>query len=415
MKTRVYYEKRKILKRKSTVIACILLLLFMIGITLLLVSDESYYLPDGTEITGIKAIRMQEKMTHSLAGDLTPERVKEVQLYCQTVYNTPGNTDDVGNLSNEAYSQYIQPYNDILMFLLKIYSPAGMNSYDYRVITNTSDGDAERIHDLRHERVVDVLNMDYTQGNFTPAEKDAVLQHENKISEPFTFDYTGGWSALLSRAFPIVFLLICIAICVIISPVFAIEYQTGTDVIILSSKYGRSSTVYAKIIAGLEITSGIYLIAVLACCVSMLCAFSIRGWNCEYQILAITSFWGLKIWQVVAYGIVINYITILSVAAFVMLLSAYCKTPFAAVILSTICTIVPIFIPSSVNSKLFNQILSLLPAQAMNIHSVFSSYTLFKIGKMIIPLPHMIVCTSMLLIVLMLPVAYRRFCRHQVV
>ena len=90
------------------------------------------------------------------------------------------------------------------------------------------------------------------------------------------------------------------------------------------------------------------------------------------------------------------------------------KTPFAAVLISTLCTIVPMFLPTSRVSGVFNKLLCLLPAKAMDTHVVFSTYVLFSFGKLVIILPCMILIAACVLIIVTLPVAHRKFCRHQV-
>lgn len=154
--------------------------------------------------------------------------------------------------------------------------------------------------------------------------------------------------------------------------------------------------------------------AVFVSFISILAVFGVQGWNCEYQILSTSSFYPLKIWQVVLLGVILNYVVVLSVMAFTMLLSALCKTPFAAVIISTLCTAAPLFFPTSETNGFLNQIMSLLPAKAMDTHVVFSTYVLFSFGEIIIPLPCMILICALMLIVLMLPLAQRQFCKHQV-
>ena len=42
-----------------------------------------------------------------------------------------------------------------------------------------------------------------------------------------------------------------LAICIVIAPVFASEYQAGTDAMLLSGKYGKTRLVRAKILASL--------------------------------------------------------------------------------------------------------------------------------------------------------------------
>ena len=66
MKTLIYYEKRKILRRKSTIIACLLMLLSIIALSFVFVSDQDYYRADGTEVSGMEAIHVkQEWITRS--------------------------------------------------------------------------------------------------------------------------------------------------------------------------------------------------------------------------------------------------------------------------------------------------------------------------------------------------------------
>ena len=62
-----------------------------------------------------------------------------------------------------------------------------------------------------------------------------------------------------------------------------------------------------------------------------------------------------------------------------------------------------------------NHILALLPAKAMETYTVFSAYMFFPMGKTVVTLPYMILIAAIALIVIALPFAHRRFCKHQVV
>lgn len=412
MKTLIYYEKRKLLRRKSTSISCLLLLLSILTLGVVFVSDKSYYLSNGTKISGTEAIHAKQKIEHALAGPLTTERLKDTLQQYHSVYENSDNFTTSGNLKDDVYCRDIQPYNGILNLMRLIYSPTG--EYDMNILSSVTNEMAENFYQERHAQVQSILDMDYTTGNYTQTEKDTIMKLDAEVSSPITYDYSDGWKTLLIRDFQTVFLLIALVVCIIISPVFAYEYQTGTDAVVLSSRYGRQETVLAKIIAGFSITSIIYFIAVLVSLLSVLIVFGIQGWNCDFQIISTTSYYGLKIWQVTLAGIVINYIVILSVMMFTMLLSAVCQTPFAAILISTICTITPLFLPTSRVSGLYNKLICLLPVQAMNTHTVFSTYVLFNFGKLIITLPCMILFTACTLIIITLPLAHRKFCRHQV-
>ena len=117
--------------------------------------------------------------------------------------------------------------------MLGVYAP---DTYDLRVLTTVTDGD---FYNVRHANIQAVLDS----GSYTSAEKDTVLKKDAMVSIPFTFDYANGWDTLLTRAFSTLFLLISIAVCVAISPIFANEYQTGADSIIRASNYCLRETV----------------------------------------------------------------------------------------------------------------------------------------------------------------------------
>ena len=155
--------------------------------------------------------------------------------------------------------RYIQPENDILNLIRQVCAPASdPGTYDMNALSHVTDEMAYHFYEIRDTKVQEILDMDYTARNFTPLEKDMVMKREQQIAAPFEYDYTDGWKVLLTRIFSLLFLLTGVAVCIIISPLFSYEYQTGTDAVILSAKCGRRETVLAKITAGFLVTSMIY-------------------------------------------------------------------------------------------------------------------------------------------------------------
>lgn len=111
MKTLVYYEKRKILRRKSTVIACLFMLLSILALSLVFVSDQGYFGADGTELSGHAAISAKRENERLLAGQLTPDYLTDILQRCQTTYNTAENYDSMtGGLRDDVYLKQILPY-----------------------------------------------------------------------------------------------------------------------------------------------------------------------------------------------------------------------------------------------------------------------------------------------------------------
>ena len=174
MKTLIYYEKRKILRRKSTIIACLLMLLSIIALSFVFVSDQGYYRTDGTEVSGMEAIHVKQEMDHALAGPLTAERLKDALQQYHTVYGNSDNFGTSGALKDEVYCKDILPYNGILNLMRRIYSPAG--AYDMNILSSITNERVKNFYQDRHAQVQSIVDMDYTTGNYTQAEKDTILK-----------------------------------------------------------------------------------------------------------------------------------------------------------------------------------------------------------------------------------------------
>ena len=308
----------------------------------------------------------------------------------------------------DVYAKNILPYRDILNLIRDVYTP---ESIDLSALANVGSEQARIFYTSRQANIQETLHS----GNYTAEEEETILKLNDRVSEQFTYDYLEAWKTLLNKEFIYLFLMIPLFICIIISPTFANEYQTGADSIILSAKNGRGKTVRAKIFAGLVLTSVVYVLSVLFCTGMVFSIFGIYGWDCDFQLLSLYSFYGLKIWQVFVFGVIINYFMVLAVMMLTMLLSAICKTPFTALIISTLCTAAPFFFPTSLSNSLAEHIINLFPVKAMNTFSVFSSYDVYSIGKLVVTLPCMVIVVAIALIVIPIPIVNRKFSRHQVV
>ena len=409
MKTLVHYEMKKIWKRKSTGVVFLLMLLSIIAISLIFVSDQGYYGKDGAELHGFDAISEKQSIEHAAAGPLDSQRLQMILQNYKATYANQANYDSTtGFLRNDVYVENVLPYREILNLIRGVYTP---DVYDLSDLTTLSDEQVGDFYTTRQNNIQGIL----ASGNYTTAEKEKIMELDAQITIPFAFDYSNGWKTLLTRAFSLLFMLIALATCIMISPIFSYEYQIGTDAILLPTRYGRRATVRAKIVAGWFTTSIVYLVSVLIGIGIIIAIFGAQGWSCHFQILSLNSFYDVQIWQVVLYGIVINYTVILSVMSFTMLLSAICKTTFVTVVISTLCTAAPLFLPTSQNNAMMHHLVNLLPAKAVITYSVFSSYDVYSVGKLVITLPYMILLIAIVFGILELQIARRQYCRHQVV
>ena len=407
------FECKKLLNRKFTLITFFVLMLCIIALSLLIISENTYHNEDGSRISGTEAIQANKASQAIPEGKLTKQKLLEAFHQYQTVMNNPSNfegaTDD---LKDEVYVTELKPYDNVLSLLRRNYSPTGR--YDYYILSSVSDEMIDQFYEVRHAKIQEIVDMNYSYGNYSQIEKEFILNKDSEIETPFTYDYTNGWSDILQRGFFTVFLLIGLAVCVIIAPIFANEYQTGADAVVLSTRFGRKRIIHAKILAGFLVSSGIFFFATAFFMIINFAAYGIQGWNASFQILSFTSFYNLTILQVFLRGILLNYLIVMAVMSITMLLSSVCKTSFSAVIISALWVFVPLFIPSSKSSKVFNYIVNLLPSKALDTYTVFSVYDVYSFGQTVISLPIVILLFSTIIVIIALPLAHRSFRRHQV-
>ena len=386
------FECKKLLNRKFTVITIFALMLCVMALSFLIISENTNYNADGSRISGMKAIRVNKSSQAISEGKLTKQKLLEAFHQYQKVMNKPSNyegtTDD---LKDEVYVTELKPYDGVLSLLRRNYSPAGR--YDYYILSSVSDEMIDQFYEIRHAKIQELVNMDYSYGNYSQTEKEFILNKDSKIKTPFSYDYADGWGDILQRGFFTVFLLIGL---------------------VLSTRFGRKRIIQAKILAGFLVSSGIFFLATALFMIITFTAYGIQGWNASFQILSFTSFYSLTILQVFLCGLLLNYLIVIAVMSITMLLSSVCNTSFSTVIISALWVFVPLFIPSSKDSKVFNYIINLLPAKALDTYTVFSVYDVYSFGKTVISLPIVILLSSAFLVLIALPLAHRSFSRHQV-
>ncbi len=73
------------------------------------------------------------------------------------------------------------------------------------------------------------------------------------------YDYNLGWIKLISMQYLMPFTL-GIFLIITLSTIFSGEYSQKTDSLLLSSKYGKSKLIHAKILAAFLVTVGFWLV-----------------------------------------------------------------------------------------------------------------------------------------------------------
>lgn len=281
-------------------------------------------------------------------------------------------------------------------------------SVGYNSLPDLDISEGADFYGARQEKIEKLLN---TPSRELSEDQKAYWQNINsKIDEPFQYGYYEGWKIIISSFELLMFALL--AVCIVIAPVFSGEYQTGTDAVILSAKYGKTKLTTAKIIAS-------YLFAVLAFSLHVLVAFGLPlaafgfdGWNLPVQIANTTIPYPFTFLQAALVNLSVIYLLLFAMIGLTLLLSAKMKSSYLVLIILVPILFVPMFLSPNGTTGIYNLILFLLPYRSTI--PELGKYLSYQFDGLVLDVFTMRAILYVGLTAAMLPLARLGFKKHQV-
>lgn len=408
------FELKKILQRKSTRGAIIALFIASIISLVIVVYTESF----GSKITdnlyqGISAIQKRNTESKLLSGPLNEKKISQViKLHNDLRIKSQGKNDYNG-LNDVAYFSQWQKYEDIDLLINRASGP--LNSFDYNLINKLKPNDGKRFYLNRSKQISNFINQSATP-EYSNKEKEKIMTKVNNMETPLYYNYTSGWKGLIKEmsSFNIFMILV---VCICVAPVFSSEYQTGADSIVLPTKYGRNKLIKAKFKASFIFTTVLYCIAVVVISGIRLSIYGFTGWNCKIQISSTYwhSMYNINFLQAFLLAALLGYIACLVSTSIVMFLSAKLKTPFTVIIVSLAIIFIPMFFDTGLMPKYISYGMDLLPIKIIDVNNILGYYKFYNIFGILVSQPLVMILSSIVFIIILLPFTYRFFRKHEVV
>ena len=281
MKSLVKFEFLKILRKKSTLIVMAVSLLITAVFFVMPILQFQIYNQDGV-LRGLEGIAYEKEQYAEISVPLTNEYITEQIREVQELFANPENIGYDGNeefLIEDAYWNGIAPREDLLALIAKNYAEPNV-SVGYNALPDLDISNGTDFYQARQDKIETILND--TSKDLSAEEKAYWQNMNSQVEEPFQYGYFGGWEVIIS-AFELL-MFVVLAICIVIAPVFSGEYQSGTDAVILSGKYGKTKLTTAKILAALLFGVLAFTLHVLVALAIPLTAFGVDGWNLPLQI-----------------------------------------------------------------------------------------------------------------------------------
>lgn len=272
MKILLGYEIKKILMKKSTIVAFAVLF----GIQVFLAFAGSFgstYVGDVFVETHMERNQIDRENGIALSGRaIDEELLAEVREASRKIEG-----DGREYLLSEIYQTEVRKYSD-LMDRIRMWGLGSMLSTD-----NMTE---EAFYDLREQRR-DTLWDNY---ELTDEERQYWSEKEGKLEFPLTYEYAFAYDSLLSmHGGYMCCMLLTFFIGISMVSVFTEEHNRKTDQLVLCTRYGREKLYLSKILAGSIVVFATNLLFVLVALTGNFFSYGAEGFHAAIQV--VTAFW----------------------------------------------------------------------------------------------------------------------------
>lgn len=405
----IKYEWKKIWTSRLTqlsVIGCSMFLIFCVYSSIIQMTSTD---TNGEKHSGLDAIEVLKDTQKRI--DLTQEMVdKLVRQYLKYTINpkTSSNNESYQYLTEEIYKTFYLPNRDLLSLITNVYREPGSGSSMRDVLEENVGKD---FIEARLRRDKSYIQIKEKLGQL---KADEAKYWNDKIDNlpVYQFGYHEGWSMILDTlTWPVLIMMI---ICIGIAPIFAGEYQSKCDSLILCMKYGKSKLVMAKVIAAWIYTTCVYWGITLIYSVVYIVLLGPEGADLPIQLKypAMSVGYLLSMAEAAIYALIIAYVFTVGIMGVTLLMSAILKNTYGVIIISFLLIIVPTFLAPDAGGYIWSRVLSLLPPKIADFS--FQSYTAYSVGNIVLDWPTTAIIVNMAMAILFSIASYIVFRKHQV-
>ena len=211
-------------------------------------------------------------------------------------------------------------------------------------------------------------------------------------------------------------------IALLIAPVFALEYGNRTVGFLLSAKNGKRKLIFAKFISAMMVVLAVYSFVIGVFAIISLCVFGPGDGNASFIFTAdyvynyFSSPFNFTVWQYMLVMLFVSLLGCIGFGIFTLFVSAKCKSPLVASMISLMVVYVPLLAFKSLgqNEGIVPNILRLFHGAVMGVRTLFSDYFPVQVGTVTFTMPAIsitLLCISSLIWGIS---AFCGFRRHQV-
>lgn len=413
MGTLIKFELKKLYKSRLNQIVFLGTCFIMLVAMLLSVEQMFTYDKEGNTVSGLEWADYKKEIMKEQEGPLTDERAEEIIREYQELISNPDNVEGEGaslHFKKELFYSYELPMQDLLLKVAHNYDEPGINTWGGNLIELSLE-ERKEFYKARTERLRDTLIMGTSDWEYSDAEQRFWEKRAEEIATPVYYGYTEGWKQVIDCIG--FFILPLVGLCIMLARIYAGEYESGAEHIILTTKYGKTKVIAAKTLAAL-IFGGLYcLINAGIPYAVILSAFGAEGGRLSIQNYDMQNPYPFTCAQMALLYSGICLAAAFGITAFVLFLSSRMKAALPVLSTSMVVILSGIFMRYSETHGIYNRIIDLLPYKAISVFSI-NGINSYPFGNLVLDYPSMLYVVYLTLGILLLFFAGRAFRKHEV-
>lgn len=242
----------------------------------------------------------------------------------------------------------------------------------------------------------------------TEEEKEFLLRMNDRVEEPYSYQWVNGWKLFLSEMLPDFGMVMAVFIVIALSTVFSGEWHNGTGMLMLTTKNGWKETACAKVLSGMAFTVELFFVTAAGAVAGQLIYLGTAGWDMPVQYIKMLAVAPMNMLQAEIYEYAFTFLGAIGLAAFVMFFSAVAKNNFIALVSS----LAVVYLPGTLGNYMpvsAMKWVELLPLSG-SASDIFRTNVFHLFGR-IIWSPYLLITVPVLLGCALIPFTVKRWAR----
>lgn len=409
MKHILKLELKRFFSKKSSVL---LMLLSMAMISAFIINESKFQeyplINDNGQvekIRGEKAIDLMHDVS-KVDGYLTDEKLAGYLMTYRDIAKTYVQGDVKSEIEAIKYAN--------LGGLMEAAFEAKDNKYIPRLdIENLTDEEAQSYYHIREENQKLFFTNKFKDNSVI---LNSITKLESKAEKPFYVTQFIGWDSAIG-SFNLIFILVALLSCFIISPIFTSSYSSGEDEVFKTTANGKKYLGIVKIIASLIETSILFLLSIISYIGTTIYIYGFEGMKTSIQV-AIQPIlpYPFTLGGLVLYIVVIGFCCLLYLTTFISYISSKTKSILVSSAISISTVILSIFLIGFANldSMIWKAIIRLLPTGGISIYTdIIEEILFFSIGTFSMGVGSFLFISSIIIGTIFFVLANRSYKMHR--